>query len=181
MIRWYLVPRVGDGLSSATAYGPKHFEAGHGFWNCMVAGLEPWVLVKADVAAERDAALRAEPDVLAWPADLDEPVGAILPSVLSRLEEAAVPCHGVGLAASWRDLLILAARTYAVHQRVHATTNTRLLDGVSLDDRRHAGHIDAAARTFRVERPRAGPGRLRDHLAGLAAALPADTLEGFGL
>lgn len=63
-MRTYLVPRIGDGKASSTAYRPKYVDAFKVKWAGRPYGDEPWYLVTVALSDAQHASLIANPDVV---------------------------------------------------------------------------------------------------------------------
>ena len=119
-IRFYLVPKDGDGLTHFTAIRPKYIaDAIVGPWQAMDYGQEDWMLVAADVTPTEHSTIAANADVVAVPANLNNTVGAQLGTVQSKLEAANIPADWVTSGMTYRIVLKWTIRIILLMQRFH--------------------------------------------------------------
>lgn len=128
--RLYFIPRIGDGASRATRLRPNYLDAaGVTVRTCIYYGDEPVVFVCADVTAGQHTTLTANADVAALPVDIDQPIGAALPTVQSKLEALNIPAQWITEGMTYRAavrILIAAFQFLGRHNGLHLE---RLLQG----------------------------------------------------
>lgn len=139
--RFYLVPKVGDGLTPFSAFRPKYTDpddlgAGWnlaGRWQALDYGSEASFLMAADVTGAEHTSLSAQTDVLAVPPALDNNVSAIaLATVRSKLEAANLPGSWVTTSHTYRQVLRTVRRAITLVQRYRGLHGLPLFDGVTL-------------------------------------------------
>ena len=144
-VRFYFVPKIGDGLTRETAFRPKYVDPGElgigldiqGAWSGMDYGPESVFLLAIDVTTEQHNALSAQTDVLAVPA-LDNTVSAVaLPTVQAKLEAMNIPSEWVDTGITYRRVLRTVVKIIQFAQRYYGMfhgANDRLFgSGVTLD------------------------------------------------
>src|ERR1041385_5856537 len=112
-MRYYVVPRVGDGLSTATAFRPKYTDVDSlragwnvGTWRGLDYGLENLCVIALDLSPADHADLAAQADVLAVPDPLTTTVTAgALATVKAKLEAANLPADWVTAGMTYRQVL----------------------------------------------------------------------------
>jgi hypothetical protein len=134
-LRFYVLPKVAvtEPIPSAE---PKYLTAlGVSPFASVDYGLENTYLTGAEVTPEQHAALAAELDVIAIPANLDANIGlSALSTVKQKLEGLLVPSEWVTTSHTYRDVLRLTARLFQFMQRFHGHTATTLFQaGIDLD------------------------------------------------
>lgn len=128
-VRFYIMPKVGDGQSPATAYRPKYADADSlqlGWrlaWTGLDYGRRPVYLIAADVASDQHALLSAAPDVVTFPADLSAAVGAAVATVQSRLRNYGLPGDWITETTTYRQVLSVTVRVFLIAQRLHGAFN----------------------------------------------------------
>lgn len=137
-IRFYLVPKIGDGLLITTAFRPKYFGVGEAFAATMTHaldyGLEPVFLVRADVTNPQHNTIVANADVVGSPANLELTVNASLTTVQTRLSAKGIPAGWITSGMTYRAVLRWTARLFLLAQRLHGQTNGRPLpSGITLN------------------------------------------------
>ena len=141
-VRFYFVPKIGDGLSSHSAFRPKYTDPGDlgvGLdvtgWSTMDYGAENLFLLGADVTPEQHTALSAQVDVLAVPA-LDSNVsGVALSTVQDKLEAMNLPGSWVMTSLTYRQVVRTVAKIILFMQRYNGQNGAGRLfgAGVTLD------------------------------------------------
>lgn len=144
-VAFALVPKVGDGLTPATAFRPKYVGAGDlgaGLdlvgWVGMDYGAEPIFLIRVSLSPAQRTALQSQPDALVVPANLDNNVSALaLAAIQSQLEAANIPAEWVNTSLTYRQVLRRFRRIITFMQRWNGLFPfNRLFDaGVALDTR----------------------------------------------
>jgi hypothetical protein len=144
-VRFYFVPKIGDGLSRATAFRPKYTDAGSlgvGLdlvnWSAQDYGAENVMVLGCDVTAEQHTALSAQADVLAVPANLDSTISALaLTSIQNKLEAVHLPSEWVTTSMTYRQALRTLIKIVQFASRYQAVTGNQWLfvGGVTLDTR----------------------------------------------
>lgn len=128
-IRVYLLPIVPH-PARANGRVPKYLIALGVPWGGMDYGLEPVMLVVADVTAAQHAALAANADVVSVPANLDAPIGAgALNAARSALEALGIPAQWLVASTTWREAVRHVARVFQLAQRFHGLYGVRLYRG----------------------------------------------------
>lgn len=153
--RFYLVPKIGDGLTPFTAFRPKYTDNGDlgagwnlsGRFSSLDYGAEACMLMVSDVTAEEHNALAAQTDVLAVPIPLNDNVGAAAVNIIqNKLEGANLPAEWVTTALTYRQVLRTVRRIITFIQRFRGLFNASIfIDGVTLDSR--INQIPAAKRS----------------------------------
>ena len=136
-IRFYLVPKAGDGLTHDTRFRPQYIaDVIAGPWQAMDYGQEPWMLVAAEVTPAEHSTIAANPEVVAAPTNLDATVGAQLATVQAKLEAANLPSEWVTAGMSFRTVLKWTIRLILLMQRFDgfgAAVGRLFADGRTLD------------------------------------------------
>lgn len=142
-LRVYLMPATGTGASRADARRPKYSDQ-LTRWVGMDYGHEPAFLVWGE--AIDHAALVANPDVIAAPADLNQSIGAALTNVQAKLEGFKIPADWITAGMTYKAALKGVALIFQLAQR-YAGNNAgeKLLDADTLDLR--FNQLSAAKRT----------------------------------
>lgn len=155
-VRYYLVPRIGDGhgvpLAELTelngSWRPKYTDRGAlgpgndiVSWSAMPYGIENAFLLATDATTAQHNALAAQADVLAIPTALDSNVsGLAVTTIQTKLEAVNLPAEWVTTSLTYRDVLrrvgkmILFASRYAGIADANGYSQ-RWLDTVTLDTR----------------------------------------------
>lgn len=146
-IRFYVVPKIGDGLTPATAFRPKYISDLGSPYSAIDYGLENTFLVGVEVTAAQNTTLSANIDVIAIPADVDSAIGlTALSTVKSRLESLNVPSDWVTQTHTYRDVIRLVGKLFQYMQRFHARQLRVFFEsGITLDTR--VNQLTAAQRT----------------------------------
>lgn len=104
MWKLYLLPLAGVG----TRANPRRaaYLAAGGVTETAIFdyGASPWCLAAADTTPAQDAAIRANADARALPADLDQPLGAALADTQAYLEAAKIPAEWPTAQTSYRTV-----------------------------------------------------------------------------
>jgi hypothetical protein len=136
-IRFYLLPKIGDGLTFATAFRPAYVSDGGivGRYTAIDYGKEVWMLVGADVTGAEHTAIVAHTDVTAVPANLDDTVGGALSTVQTKLELANLPADWVTSGMTWRTVVKWTIRILLLMQRFRGLLSSaaRFFATVTLD------------------------------------------------
>lgn len=134
-IRYYLVPKIGDGNSISTAFRPKYIESMGLRWSAMDYGIEPIFLVSAEVNPQQHNDIISNPDVLSIPASFDSQIDpAILTAVKNKLEGIRVPGSWLSETNTWRDALRVLVRVFRLNQKfLGLNAGTLFSGGVTLD------------------------------------------------
>lgn len=136
-IRFYIVPKVGDGLSLPTAFRPKYVPELGVSYSAMDYGKEDTMLVGADVTSAQHQSLNANLDVTAIPQNLDSNVSsAALVTIQNKLEAIKVPGSWVTTSTTYRQVVGNIGRIFLLMQRfdgLHARTFFQ--SGITLDTR----------------------------------------------
>jgi len=135
-MRFYLLPKIGDGLSVATAFRPKYVSGGGiaGTYTSMDYGAEDLMLVAANVTPAEHTAIAANVDVLAVPANLDANVSALaLTTIQDELEAANLPADWVTTELTYRQVLKGVATLVLINQRYQGLFGRLFTTGITLD------------------------------------------------
>lgn len=131
-IRVYLMPRIGTGATMGDARRAKYGHLLPG-WAPIYYGPEPYCIVMDDVDAATHAAVVANADVRALPADLNTAiVNGARTAIVSTLEAATIPAQWVANGMTYRTFLRRLAGIFFLTQRMHGK-KFRLLQA-ALDD-----------------------------------------------
>jgi hypothetical protein len=117
MVRLYLVPIIGDGLSRETKRRPKYFSGTIASWSMTDFGQEPWGLVGADLSPVEHTAIASQSDAFALPQNLDQAIGATLNTVQTALETMNVPAHWVTSGMTYRQVIQILYGIFSFFQR----------------------------------------------------------------
>ena len=99
-------------------------------WSAMDFGLEPVMLVWADVTNPQHTALSANTDVVSLPANIDNAISAgALNSVKAALEGLNIPAGWVTTGHTYRQVLRIVAGLFQFAQRFHGLHGERLFGG----------------------------------------------------
>jgi len=134
-IRFYLVPiETVDGNKRGPKYLLWRFTESIApldvRWSGMDYGLEPVILVWADVDAVQHTTLSTNVDVISIPANIDATITAgVLPAVKSALEALNVPAGWVTTGHTYRQVLRIVAGLFQFAQRHHGVHLERLFSG----------------------------------------------------
>lgn len=141
-IRYYLIPKTGDGLSMTTAFRPKYVDhdaigAGwnvDGRWTGMDYGLEAVFLVAMDLTAGEQTSMAAQADVVAVPTPLSTQVsGAGVTRAQTVLEAINLPADWITTSLTWQQVLTRVARIIQIMQRFHGLFGRLFQGGLTLD------------------------------------------------
>lgn len=109
-------------------------------------GNEAWMLAWADVTPDEHAAIIANADATAVPANLDSTVGGALAATQAKLEAANLPAQWITAGMTWRAVLKGIIRVLLIMQRFRGLNGAaaRLFAQVTLDNT--VGDIPIGAR-----------------------------------
>jgi len=123
--RLYLVPVVGSGVTIQDARRPKYFHLPGGIiapgqsWSAMDYGVEPWMIVGADLSGGDHALVVANADAFTVPATLDATLTAgQVTGVQTVFEAANIPTGWVTTALTWREVVRTVLGMFAFFQRL---------------------------------------------------------------
>lgn len=142
-MRYYVVPKIGDGLTPPTAFRPKYTDPGSlgagwnvGPWSAMDYGLENVELVALNLDASQHSTLAAQTDVLSVPSPITNTVSALaLNTVQTKLEAGNIPADWVTTAFTYRQVLSRVMRIVQFMQRFHGMFGRLFAGGATLDTR----------------------------------------------
>lgn len=142
-MRYYIVPKIGDGLSDLTPVRPKYTDLGAlgvgwnvGPWQAMDYGLENVFVAALNLDATQHATLSAQPDVLSVPSPITNTVSAAaLTTVKTKLESANIPADWVTTALTYQQVLSRVLRIVLVMQRFRGIFGRLFAAGATLDTR----------------------------------------------
>lgn len=133
MLRFYVVPVIGSGSSHLDARRPKYFSdfAGGSLpYGSMDFGLEPVMLVAADISTDQHATISVNPDVIVIPADIDQRISSVaLEIVQLALENMNIPAGWVTTSHTYRSVLRVVVGIFQFMQRYQANGGSRLFGG----------------------------------------------------
>lgn len=136
-MRFYVVPKIGDGVTPVTAFRPQYISDLSVPWYAMDYGKEGMFLVGADVTAAQHTTLIGNPDVTAIPQDLDSLVSAAALTIIQdRLEGWKIPGNWVTTNHTYREVVATVGKMCLLLQRfdgLHAMTLFQ--SGITLDTR----------------------------------------------
>lgn len=141
-VRFYIVPKVGDGLTPNTAFEPKYIAdmldpLGPGLWRARDYGMEPVFLVAANVTSQQHTTLSANVDVVTIPQNLDSQINlTALATVQQRLEDLRIPAGWVTTSHTYRDVIRITGKVMQFFGRFHVRHLLTLFEsGVTLNTR----------------------------------------------
>lgn len=136
-VRFYIVPKIGTGSSTADPIRPKYIAALGVPFAAMDYGLEDTFLVGADVSAQQHTDLAVNVDVISVPQDIDNEIGlTALSTVQSKLEGLHIPAGWVTVNHTYRDVLRVTGRLFLFMQRFHGRELRKFFEsGITLDTR----------------------------------------------
>lgn len=144
-VRFYFVPKIGDGLGPRTGFRPKYTDPGvlgAGLdvrdWSANDYGSEAVMILAANVTPEQHTALSAQQDVIAIPATLDTPISALaLSTIQAKLEALNLPCEWLTTATTYRQALrtLIKIISFAGRYQVVSGRQWIFTGGVTLDTR----------------------------------------------
>ena len=131
--RVYLTPVIGTGA----LHDPRRAKYFYGViaqFTAMDYGLEPTMLVVAEVSAAENTSISGNVDVTTVPANLDALLnGAGVTGAKNALEALNIPAGWVDTSLSWRNVLRVTAQMFQFAQRLSNTGATQLFpSGVTL-------------------------------------------------
>jgi len=147
-MRYYIVPKIGDGLTPITAFRPKYtdpgslsptwrvglVEASDGRYEALDYGFASWMLVALTLSAADDALLVAQPDVVALPTNLDLLVSlGALATVRAALEARGMPGTWVQTTHSYRQIAAFLVRLISFSRVARKMVGRLLALGFTLD------------------------------------------------
>lgn len=105
-IRYYIVPVVGKGFNRETGRKPKYLgEIGGLKQRTLYYGHLPVVLLRADVTQVLHDSVSANSDVISFPLNIDNQVGAALTTVKTKMTAAQIPNDWVLATMTYRQIL----------------------------------------------------------------------------
>jgi len=176
VIRWYVLPLVGAGTDDDPRR-PAYVADTGAAWAGMDYGAEPIMLVRANVSSAQHAAIAANADVIAVPADLDAAIGGTLATAQARLEAVQIPADWMTAGMTWRQALRGVAAVFQLGQRLNGLGLAARLFGGGITLSTTFGELSANVRTrlaamadsFGFDRSAVAAGTtLRQALRGLA-------------
>jgi hypothetical protein len=133
--RYYLLPKVTAPSPSGpwNATWPAYLQdANVTVWSAMDYGLEPVMLVRADVTNAQHNAITANADADAFPTNLENTLGANVGTVETQLEAKGIPGDWVTAGMTFRAVLRWVARLFCIAQRLNGRAGLRLLSDQTL-------------------------------------------------
>lgn len=124
--RLYIVPVVGAG-TKVSPRRPKYFNSVDGViaagatWSAQDYGLEPWMVVAADLSTSDDNLVVGEPDAFALPFDLSTTLSAAqVTSVQTKLEAINLPAGWVATSLTWLQVVRVVLGMFSFMQNYQA-------------------------------------------------------------
>jgi hypothetical protein len=135
--RFYIVPKIGDGLTFETPFRPKYITDLGVPWSAMDYGKETTMLVGAEVTGAQNTSISANLDVTAIPAALDSNLSAGAVTVVQNaLENLKMPGAWVSTSSTYRQVVGNVARMCLLMQRFDGlNASTFFQSGITLDTR----------------------------------------------
>ena len=142
-MRYYVVPKIGDGLTLATAFRPKYTDPGSlgvgwnvGPFEAMDYGLEDVYFVALNLDVTQHNTLNSQPDVLAVPSPISSTVSALaLNTVQTKLEAGNIPADWVTTSMTYQQVLSRVLRIVQFMQRFQGVFGRLFAAGATLDTR----------------------------------------------
>lgn len=143
-MRFYVVPKIGDGLTPFTAFRPKYTDADSvqvgwnvaGRWQAIDYGLEQVFMLALDATGAEHTALTAQADVLAVPSPIAANVSALaLNTVQTKLEAGNIPADWVTTGFTYQQVLSRVLRIVSFMQRFRGIFGQLFAGGATLDTR----------------------------------------------
>lgn len=133
-IRYYLIPLEIVDDRRGPKYLKWHFTENPTpldvVWSGMDFGLEPVMLIRADVTGAQHTTLSANADVISIPTNIDANITAgALPAVKAALETLNIPAGWVTTSFTYRQVLRIVAGLFQFAQRHHGVHLERLFSG----------------------------------------------------
>ena len=186
MIRFYLVPKAGDGLTRETAFRPAYVSDLGVPYVAMDYGRENMMLAAVDVTPAQHTTLIAHADLTAIPANLDSTVNSNLATVQAKLDDMKIPSGWVQTTTTYRTIVGAVGRFCMLMQRFDGRHKRAFFEsGITLDTR--VNELTAAQRNAIAESAQSlgldisfvtGPMTLRAVLKTWVDAMGAFTLVG---
>ena len=187
-VHFYVVPRIGTGISVDDAFRPKYFDDLTGVSpSSQEYGREPVMLVGVEIEEKDHATLAAQPDVVAIPVPLDDKVNlTVLSDLQLRLESMKVPALQLDQANTYREVVALIRRLFAFHAKFADLTGKTFFDaGIGLDERlsqqtaaQKAALLQAATDFGFSLEDQAAATKMRALLRTVAERMPPATMKG---
>jgi hypothetical protein len=143
-VHFYLVPKIGDGITPFTAFRPKYtdrdsVQAGwnvDGRWTSLDYGAEDAFLLSADLTAGEHTLLSALSDVITIP-NLNSLVSSTaIATVKLKLEGANLPADWVTTELTYRQVITVVRKCISFMQRFRGLYQDRIFSGgITLDSR----------------------------------------------
>lgn len=132
--RIYIVPVIGTG-THIDPRRPKYFGDGTvpEQYSAMDYGMEPWMVVAADLSPADDAIVIGEPDAFGLPFDLTANLtGGQVTAVKNFLESINLPAGWVNTSFTWTGVLRIVLGIFSYFQRftfIYAEANNGVVPG----------------------------------------------------
>jgi hypothetical protein len=137
-LRFYIVPKIGDGLTPMTSFRPKYIADLSGVqWGAMDYGRDDTFLVGANVTPAQHLTIDSNIDVISIPQNIDNEIGlTALDTVKARLESLRIPADWVTTNHTYRDVLRITGKGFSIMQRFGAMHGHSFFVGaITLDTR----------------------------------------------
>lgn len=132
-LRFYLVPKIGDGLTPMTAVRPKYVADLSVGFAAMDYGREDLMLVGVDVSVAQHTSIAANADVTVIPSNLDATIGVNLAAVQASLEGWNLPAEWVTSGMTYRFVIGKVGRLLTFMQRFRTRDVGRFFATTTLD------------------------------------------------
>jgi hypothetical protein len=128
-LRYYIAPLIGTGASRDDARRPAYIADLGVQWGGLDFGLEPFMLVVADVTPAQHATISGNSDVISLPQNIDNQIAASLTAVQTALESINVPADWVTSGMTYRQIMRLVSAMFLFTQRLHGVASLRIFTG----------------------------------------------------
>lgn len=144
--RLYVLPLAGAGTRTDPRRAAYLRENGVTDSALMDYGASPWCLCAADTTDTQDAAITANADARALPADLDQDVGGALTTVQNYLEAAVIPAQWITDTTPFRTVVraVAGLMQFAARYAVLNNGDVLIVNQAALDLR--VNQLSAARR-----------------------------------
>ncbi len=140
MLKLYITPVIGDGLTMQTIRRPKYsaasFVSSH-LWGMIDFGLEPTCIFVAEVTAPEHTTISGQTDVYSFPDDIDVQLGAQNANTLKNyLETRNIPANWAGNTDTYRSVVHVVGGMFQFMQRLNAFSPIPLFgSGITMETR----------------------------------------------
>ena len=146
MIRFYLLP-LEIVIKSIDPYqanrSPKYFTGTEAIpmvtckWESTHYGLNDVCLIKAEVSIDQHNLLKSQPDVIAFPAQLDSIISdSAIANTSNKLSEFNIPTDLISNAITYRAYLKRVYKLFEAFRLLHSVSNTKIFtEGFTLNSK----------------------------------------------